>query len=68
MGIKFSGMTSLEMFVDTWIRITKVNKYFVGIINSWIALPLKCMKLNVQQKLFFYSKLKYYFIHKWDYL
>jgi len=27
---------------------TKVNKYFVGILNSWIALSTKYTKLNVQ--------------------
>jgi len=42
------------MFVDTWIcgfqiicNITEVNKYFVGILNLCIALPMKYTKLNV---------------------
>jgi len=46
----------VDMFVDTWIRgfqlksnITKVNKYFVGILNSWIALPMKNTKSNIHQ-------------------
>ena len=37
MGMKFCGLTTLDMFVDTWIcgfqiicNITKVKKYFVG--------------------------------------
>jgi len=55
--MKFRGLTKLDMFVDTWIyglqikhNITKVNNYFVGILNSWIALQMKYSKLNVQQK------------------
>ena len=42
-GIQFRGLTTLDMFVNTWIRefqiicnITKVKNYFVGILNSWI--------------------------------
>ena len=32
------------------LYITKVNKYFIGILNSWIVmLPTKYTKLNVQQ-------------------
>jgi len=27
-----------------------VNNYFVGILNSWIALPTKNRKLNVHRK------------------
>jgi len=52
----FPGLTTTDMLVDTWIcrfqimfNITKVNKYFVGILNSWIALPKKDTKSNVQQ-------------------
>ena len=46
----------VDMFMDTLIcgfqiifNITKVNEYFVGILNSWIALPTKNTKLNVQR-------------------
>jgi len=54
-GTKFHGLMTMDMFVDTGIcgfRIirhkTKVNKYFVGVLNSWIALiPMKNTKLNV---------------------
>jgi len=56
MGLKFCGLTTLDMFVDTSIpgfqiicNITKVKNYFVGILNSWLALPTKFMKLNVQR-------------------
>jgi len=56
MGTKFRGLMTMDMFVDTlicWFKmihnITKENKYFIGILNLWIALPLKNMKLNVQQ-------------------
>jgi len=45
-GTKFRGLTTLDMIVDTWIRgfqiicnSFEVNKYFVGILNSWIAFP-----------------------------
>ena len=45
----------MDMFVDTWIHgfeiirnIAEVNKYFVGILNSWIAQPTLNTKLNVQ--------------------
>ena len=47
---------TIDMFVDILIcgfqiirDITKVNKYFVDILISWIALLTKNMKLNVQQ-------------------
>jgi len=30
-------------------NIAKVNKYFVGIFNLWIALPTENTKINVQQ-------------------
>jgi len=48
---------TMDMFVDIGIcgfqitcifNITKVNKYFVGILNSWIVLLTKYTKLNVQ--------------------
>jgi len=51
-GTNFHGLTMM----GTWIcgfqiirNITKVNKYFVWILNSWIAKPMKNTKLNVQQ-------------------
>jgi len=47
-GTKFPCLTTLDIFVGTWIRrfqilgnIIKVNKYFVGILNSCIALAYK---------------------------
>ena len=46
MCTKFRGLMTMDMFVDTGIHvfqiipnITKVNKYFVGILNSWVPLP-----------------------------
>jgi len=61
-GTKFRGLMAMAVFVDTWIRgfqiilnITKVNKYVVGILNSWIVLPTKYTKLNVQQIRGFHS-------------
>jgi len=46
----------LDMFVDTLIcgfqiicNIIEVNKYFIGFLNSWIALPTNYTKSNVQQ-------------------
>ena len=55
--MEFSGWMTLDMFVDTWIcgfqiicNITKVDNYFVGILNSGFALPMKYIKLNVLQK------------------
>jgi len=48
MGMKFRGLMTMDMLMDTWIRgfqiifdITKVNKYLVEILNSWIAWPTK---------------------------
>ena len=45
-GTKFRGLTTMDMFMDTWIHgfqiklnITKVNKYVVGILDKWIVLP-----------------------------
>jgi len=42
--------------MNTWIvkytlnyQITELNKYFVGILNSWIVLPTKYTTLNVEQ-------------------
>jgi len=41
---------TLDMFMDTYLsfvdfqilcNITKVNNYFIGNLNSWIALPTK---------------------------
>ena len=55
-GTKFHGLTTIDMFVDTWIcgfqiihKNTKLNKYFNRILKSWIVLPTKYTKLNVQQ-------------------
>ena len=51
-GAKFCGLTTLDMFVDTSICgfkiICNITYYFIGILNSWIALPTQYMKLNVQ--------------------
>ena len=48
MGTKFRGFTMVDMLVDTLIcgfqvihNITNVNEYFVRILYSWIALPIK---------------------------
>ena len=49
LGMEFRGLTTMDMlFVNTWIcgfqiilQITKVNNYFVGILNSRIAQPIK---------------------------
>jgi len=56
MDTKVRGLSTLDMFGDTWTRwfqiickITKMNKYFVGILNYGIALPTKYLKLNVQR-------------------
>jgi len=57
--IKICGLTTSDMFLDSWIcgflficNIIKVNNYiFVGILNLWFALPTKYTKLNVQRKL-----------------
>ena len=47
---------TLDVFMDTWIRgfqiicnFTEANNFFVGFLNSWIALSMKYTKLNVQQ-------------------
>jgi len=52
MGTKFRGLTTMDMFMDTWIcrfqiilNITKVDKYFVGIFNLCIFLPTNYTKL-----------------------
>ena len=56
MGTSFHDLTTLDMFVDTWIRgfhiicnITKINEYmyFIAILNLWIALPTIYTKLTV---------------------
>jgi len=56
MDTKFHGLTTMNMFVDSWIlgfqiirNITKVNNYNVGILNLWITLPTKNTEFNVQQ-------------------
>ena len=66
-GTTFRSLTNTDMCVDTWIRefqsirnMTKVNKFFVGILNSLIALPTKYTQLNVQRNLII-SKLNYIF-------
>ena len=48
---KFRGFMMMDMFMDTLIcgfqikrNITHVNKYFGGILNLWIVLPMKHMK------------------------
>ena len=56
-GTNFCGLTTMDMFVDALIcgfqiipnSTKKVNKYFVGILNLWIALPTRKTKLNVQE-------------------
>jgi len=55
---KFHYLQTLGMFVDTWIRgfqiicnITRLKKCFIGILNLWIALPTKYMKLNAPRLL-----------------
>ena len=52
----------MDMLVDTWIcefsnntQNTKVNKYFIGILNSWILRPTKYIKFNVQHFYLFHS-------------
>jgi len=57
MATLFRELTMMDIFVDTWnggfqivFNITKVNKYFVGISNLWISLPMEYTKLNAQQK------------------
>ena len=62
---------ALDMFVNTWIsgfqiicNSTKVNKYFVGILNLWIALP---MKSHVQRKYSEASFIRDAFIRKHHY-
>ena len=49
-GTKFRGLTTMDMFVSTFIYgfgiiqyKTKMNKSFVGTLNSWNT------KINVQQ-------------------
>jgi len=56
MGTKLHGLMTTDMFMDTWIHgfqiirnITRVNKYFVGFLNSWIALPTKTWYFTVYE-------------------
>ena len=58
MGTKFRGWTKMDScgFHDI-CNIIKVNKYFVGILNLWIALPMKNMKLSVQRIKWLYCML-----------
>jgi len=53
---KFRGLTIIDMFEDSWLcgflniyKTTKLNKYFIGILNLCIVLPTQNTKLNVQQ-------------------
>ena len=64
--IKVQVETTMDKFLDIrthWFQIifdiTKVNKYLIGILNSWIALATKDRKLNVQWKKIFYSIIKH---------
>jgi len=49
--MKFRGLAMMDMNVVTWISNNKqyLIKYFVGMLNSWIVIPTKYTKLNVQQ-------------------
>jgi len=57
MARKFRCLMGMDMLMYTWIcgfklyalLNLKANKYLVGILNSWIALPTKHMLLNVQR-------------------
>ena len=53
MGKNIRGLNIMDMFMDIWIcgfqimcNITKVKKYFVGILNLWTALPTKDKKFK----------------------
>ena len=53
-GTNIRGLMAMDVFVDTWIQkfkiirnITKINKYIIGILNSWIVLPMKYTELKV---------------------
>jgi len=35
--------------LNTQLQCIKLNQHFVGILNSWIVLPTKNTKFNVQQ-------------------
>jgi len=57
-GAKFRCLKATDMFVDTRIhgfiifgkqKLHVLFKYFVGILNLWIALPTKYTKLNVRR-------------------
>ena len=41
-----NSRTSIIFYI---LNITKVNKYFIEILNSWIVLPTKKTKLKIQQ-------------------
>jgi len=54
-GTKYCGLTMMDMSVDTSIHgfqiilnISKVNKYFLGILSLWVVLPRKYTKVNFQ--------------------
>jgi len=51
MGTEFGALTTMDMFMDILIcglhivlNITRMNKYFIGILNSWIALNVLQIK------------------------
>ena len=51
MGMKFRGLTMMDMFIFGFQierKIIKLNKYYGGIMKLWIALHTKYTKLNVQ--------------------
>jgi len=55
--MNFLGLVIMNMFVDTWIHgfqikrnMTEVNEFFIGDLNSWIALPMKYIELNSQRR------------------
>jgi len=74
MGTKFCGLTAMDIFVDTLVHrfqiilnITKVNRYFVGILNSWIALPTKYIKNKCpMNKKFFTGSAETFTACLWD--
>jgi len=55
MGVNFSGLKTMDIFVDTRFhgflilqRKMLPFKYFVWILNSWIDLPTKYTKVNIK--------------------
>ena len=69
-GMKFCILTTMDIFVDTWICgfliiriISKVNESFVGILNSWLALPTKKKMKCPKTKKYLYNK---YTVHVYD--